>query len=367
MPAHGRSKNRSFQAMVDIIAQNGLEWIKVSSTTEKRIIWDLAKAGYAGSSSDEDYSDNELEDELDDSIGLLKQVKALVKASRAARIRYHHPSIRLVLPRISKNGPKQVQGVLQHIRALGVTVQTAEDIPLSRPVAEVLHLLAADRYSTFSKTINLDCTILLAFVSDLSHGRVAPQDWHNKDIARQIKLEAEDQLLPSSLWPACSDRKLVCTREAADRMHEIVNIFGTETEKKRAALLVYEGCDGAAPLIREQCIEAFQKLSDYQVPLEWSLPVTVVDFDMEAIKSSLPPIAKEVENVLVSINQSVFFYGWYAGNTTLSSNGSVAKAIEAKIEENRVHDEDSGPDVWLCTTSRSLVGKEKERRGNPVQ
>lgn len=340
--------------MVDIVAQRGLEWIKVSSTTEKRIAWDLAKAGYAGSSSDEDYSD----DELDDSVGLLKQVASLVKAAAATRIRYQHPSVRLILPRIRKDGPKHIQIVLDQVRALGVTVQTAEDIPISQPVAEVFHQLAADRYATFSDTVNLDCTILLALVSDLSHGRVEPQDWHNEDIARQIKLEAVDQLLPSSLWPACGERKMVSTRDAAERMQEIVSLVGTETEKKRAALLI-----GATPETRDQSIEAFQKLSDYQVPLGWNLPVTVVDLDLDALKLGLPPIAKEVEEVLIGINQSVFFYGWSAGITTLSSNGSAAKAIEAKVEQNRVHDDDAGPDVWLCPMSRSLVGKEKERRG----
>lgn len=361
MPEHEKNKSRSYQTMVDIVAQNGLEWVKVSSTTEKRIIWDLAKAGYAGSSSDEEYSEED--DELDDPVGLLNQVKSLVKAAGTARIRYQHPSVRLVLPRIGADIPKQVRQVLDQIRALGVTVQTAEDMPKSQPVAEVFPLLAADRFTSFSETINLDCTILLAFVSDLSHGRVEPQDWHNKDIARQIRLEVEDQLLPSSLWPACSDRKLVCTREAADRMHDIVNLVGTDTEKKRAALLIHGGREGQEHLTREKCIEEFQKLSDYQIPTDWNVPVTVADFDFDALKASLPPMAREVETILISINQSVFFYGWSAGLTTLSSNGSVAKAIEAKIEENRVHDDDAGPDIWLCSTSRSLVGKEKERRG----
>ena len=360
MPVHERNRSRSFVSMVDIVAQNGLEWVKVSSTTEKRIIWDLAKAGYAGSSSE---WDDDSEDEMDDSIGLLRQVKAIVKASGVARIRYRHPTIRLVLPRIRKNGSKQVENILDQIRSLGVTVQTAEDVAVSAPLAEVWDRLAADRYETFSNPINLDCTVLLAFVSDLSHGRVEPQDWHNKDIARQIKLEVEDQLLPRNLWPACGDRKLMCTREAADRMREIVSIVGTETEKERAALLVYQGGEGQTSLSREQCIEEFQKLSDYQVPLKWSLPVKVIDIDLDSIRSSLPPIAREVEKVLININQSVFLYGWSSGSTTLSSNGSVAKGIEGKIEDYRVNDEDSGPDIWLCPTSRSLVGKEKERRG----
>ncbi|PSS12989.1 hypothetical protein M430DRAFT_105723 [Amorphotheca resinae ATCC 22711] len=357
-PAHNRAQNRSYVTMVDIVAQNGSEWVKVSSVTEKRIIWDLAKAGYAASSDDDD----DYQEEIDDSIGLVKQVKTLIQASSSTRVRYRHPTIRLVLPRVRKDGHKQVRDVLDQIRALGVIVQTEEDIPRSAPVAEVLPQIAADRFASFSATINLDCTVLLAFVSDLSHGRVEPKDWHNKDIARQIRLEAEDQLLPNSLWPACGERKLVCTREAAIRMHEIVNIIGTETEKKRAALLIDQGDDDKTHLTSAQRIEEFQKLSDYQIPPNWNLPVAVIDIDLDSIKSSLPPVVTEVEKLLININQSVFLYGWSAGQTTMSSNGSVAKSIEAKIEENRVHDSDSGPDIWLCPTSRSLVGKEKERR-----
>jgi hypothetical protein len=145
-------------------------------------------------------------------------------------------------------------------------------------------------------------------------------------------------------------------------MHEIVNIIGTETEKKRAALLIDQGDDDKTHLTSAQRIEEFQKLSDYQIPPNWNLPVAVIDIDLDSIKSSLPPVVTEVEKLLININQSVFLYGWSAGQTTMSSNGSVAKSIEAKIEENRVHDSDSGPDIWLCPTSRSLVGKEKERR-----
>lgn len=359
MPKHTNNKTKLFKAMVDIIGQNGLEWIKVSSTTEKRIAWDMAKAGYAGASSDEDYSD----DELDASVSILKQAKDLVKASKAIRVRYRHPSIRLILPRIRRDSPKHVQIVLDQIKALGVIVETAEDICVSKPVAEVMSQLASDRYESFSQTVNLDCTVLLAFVSDLSHRQVEPQDWHNKDIARQIKLEAEDQLLPSSLWPACGERKLVCTREAAERMLEIVGLVGTETEKRRAGLLVHTGAEGAASPKREQILKKFQELSDYTLPPSWNLPVRVIDFDLDLLKSTLPPISEHVADVLIRINQSVFFYGWSSGNTTLSSNGAVAKAIETKIEENRVSDEEAGPDIWLCPMSRSLVGKEKERRG----
>ena len=109
--------------------------------------------------------------------------------------------------------------VSRQIRKLGVIVQTAEDVPKHSPqVNMVLQHLAADRFESFSEVLNIDCTVLLAFASDLSHGRVEPEDWHNKAISRQIEMESEDQLLPSSLLPACGSRDMVCTREAAIRM-----------------------------------------------------------------------------------------------------------------------------------------------------
>jgi hypothetical protein len=217
-------RRRTYSAVVDIVSQDGLEWVKVSSITEKRIIWDLAKAGWVGESSSEESEDPE---DDDDPQGLLKQVEALVKASQATRVRYQNPKIRLVLPKIkAQPDAREVANVLRKISNLGVTIQTAEHVPSEFPaVAEVLDRLAADRFESFSETLNMDCTILLAFASDLSHGRVEPEDWHNKAISRQIEMESEDQLLPSSLWPACGNRKLVCTREAAVRMQEIVDII----------------------------------------------------------------------------------------------------------------------------------------------
>lgn len=347
-------------ALVDIVAQDGLEWIKVSSVTEKRIIWDLAKAGWVGSDSDDSEDENAQEDDDDDPQGLLKQAEMLVKASNASVIRYRYPSIRLVLPRIpSQPESKEVRKVLQQIRDLGITIQASDEIsdaPI--PLDDVLHKIAAERHAYFTDTLNIDCTILLAFVSDLSHGRVMPEHWHNKAISRQIEMESEDQLLPNSLWPICGSRRMVCTREAAVRMQEIVDILGTETERKRSDLLLY--ADG---LSKEELGEEFQKLSGYKIPSKWALPIEVVDMDLKTSLSKLPPGAAQVAELLTPINQSVFIYGWETGLTTISSNGIVAKEIESTIEENRVDDEMRGPDIWLSPSSRSLVGKEKQRRG----
>jgi hypothetical protein len=350
--------------MVDIVSQNGSEWIKVSSITEKRVLMDLAKAGWVGDSSSDEGEDGRPEDdEGDGPEGLLKQVEAIVRASRATRVRYRHPSVRLILPRINAMpASNEVARILQKIRDLGVIVQTSEDLPPEIPLTDqVLSCLTGDRFESFSDVLNVDCTILLAFASDLSHGRVDTADWHSKAISRQMEVESEDQLLPSSLWPACGTRKLVSTREAAVRMQEIIEIIGTDTERRRASLML--NLDGNTNLTGEERLREFQKLSDKAIPLDWSLPIEIVDVDIPAILRGLPSIAEKVSGKLTDINQSVFLYGWATGRTTISSNRVVARDIESTIEGGRQDEETRGPDIWVCATARSLVGKEKQRRG----
>lgn len=125
------------------------------------------------------------------------------------------------------------------------------------------------------------------------------------------------------------------------------------------ALLLNVESDG---LPREQRIQHFQQLSKYQVPPDWCLPIEVVDIDLDKCKSKLPSVAQNVSELLRGINPSVFFFGWSSGYTTITSNRTVAREIEKTIEENRAGEE-IGPDVWIAPASRSLVGKEKERRG----
>jgi len=220
--------------------------------------------------------------------------------------------------------------------------------------------MAVDPFVGFSSTLNVDCTILLALVSDLSHSRVQVEDWHHRAILRQIEMENESQLLPNSLWPAMRSRTLVCVGEAAKRMHEIVDLIGTQSEKQRRDCLME--VESTTHWTKEQRVRGFQELSAYDIPLEWNIPIRVVETDITLMQMQLPPVAEKVSKLLTPINQSVFLHGWATGRTTISSNRTVAKEIEGMIEAHRLADDDVGPDIWLCPTSRSLVGKEKTRR-----
>lgn len=351
-----KARQKQFSALVDVVSQNGSEWIKVSSMTEKRIFFDLAKAGWAGDSSSED---ERSEDDDDEPEGIMKQAEALFKASRATRVRYHHPHVRFVLPKITRGRSKEVDQILEKVTALGIKVETSEDVHEAPHIAKVLHSMAVNPFHSFSDTLNVDCTVLLALISDLSHSCVSPEDWHHRFLRRQIEMEKEEQLLPNSLWPACGSRPLVCSQEAATRMNEIVNLVGSVSEKKRRDYLMET--QETANWSREQRVKGFQELSAYEVPLHWNLPIVVVDAALSTQKH-LPPIAYKVMERHSAINKSVFLYGWAAGMTTISSNRAVAKEIEAAVEAYREGTEDVGPHIWLCQAARSLVGKEKTRR-----
>lgn len=151
----------------------------------------------------------------------------------------------------------------------------------------------------------------------------------------------------------------MCTEEAAARMREIVALIGTRAERERMGLLLGDDVS----LSPTQFREAFQAESDYTVPADWKLPIRIVHADVDGIlhDGSLPSVAADVARQLTAINKSVFLYGWRKGWTTVSSNRTVVRIIEGVVEtqgEGAV-----GPEVWLCGTARSLVGKENRRGG----
>jgi hypothetical protein len=229
---------RKHGSMVDIYAEGGLKWIKVSTVPEKRLLMEMAKQGWdwqgiSDSESEDDDNMSEQEDsglvdpwavlkEDEDDVPLVKSAKTLVKASKEKRIKYQHPTVHFVLTRIT-SGNKDIDVVLEKMRATGATVQTADQISRPPPIEDIVDNLVVDEFKSFSETLNVDCTILLAIVSDISHGQVMEESWFNKNIRRQIQIEETEKLMPHILWPAMVGHDLVCTQLAAQRMREIVD------------------------------------------------------------------------------------------------------------------------------------------------
>lgn len=406
-PANSKAAQtpRKQSVLVDIVAQGGFQWVKVSTITETRLLFDLAKAGWeAADSSDSDASGEYEDDAIVNSasstptsvaapagpsppsnshqIELVRLAVDLRCASRANLLRYRRPSIRFVLPKILTHPSPAIASILSHIRATGATVEcgfscapepSSDENSLPFSLSSVFHRLIPDPHSSLTPTVNIDCTILLALISDLSHSSHTPHSpTHHQAITQQISVEVNDPLLPASLYPALEGRDLVCTAEAAQRMREIVQQLGTETECKRASLILgHDVNDGDIyhPSLTDpstiRTLLAAQ--SEYEIPPSLRLPIRVIPTRIDMDR--LPAIAHAVAAELTPINQSVFLWGWEAGMTTVSSNRTVAKLIEGIIgEENeRQEGEDhhiiQGPEIWLCSTARSLMGKGKGTKG----
>lgn len=177
----GASKGKT-SALVDIVAADGMEWIRVSTMSEKRLLFDLAKMGWQNDSD----TDSEMEDAApanwededdDDQVEIVKSARELARASRANPMRGHAPKVRYVLTRLVSGRLKEVDMILDKMRAVGIILECANDISGTPSVEEALPNLLVDRSRTLSKTLNIDCTILLALISDISHGECEILDW----------------------------------------------------------------------------------------------------------------------------------------------------------------------------------------------
>ncbi|KAJ5568479.1 hypothetical protein N7450_010965 [Penicillium hetheringtonii] len=284
-------KNKSKGVFVDIVADDGDEWVKVSTISESRVLFDMAKKGWEKDSEDE-FSDedgegprkrtvlrnfngehsNEDSDDDDDELELIKLARDLRKAADATRVRYKHPRLRIVLPKIEEGSVDEIDDVLKEMRGYGIKVECQNSQPASTTQPELARLLPS--------------------LSDLSHFKDIPILPHfHRAIVRQIEVEKEQPLLPTELWLAMGNRELICTKEAAKRMCEIVNTIGTETEIQRMELVM--GNASTAQLDHKSIIEKFQSLSDWQVPIDWALPVKIVDahpaIDAAKTEKKTPP------------------------------------------------------------------------------
>ena len=336
--------------------------MKVSLVTEKRLLFELAENGWNvgdDSSIDSELSNSEsTPDSKSSLLPLERTAEILYTEARKVRVRYKHPEIVLDLPNIVWGKVKEVDDVLERIRISGVVVKTANGKQPVPALANVLDNMLSEESREFTSTINIDCTILLSLVSDISHSNDAALPSQSSIIRKQIEAEAREKLLPTVLYPIFKDKRLVCTQEAATHMQDLVNTIGTPTERRRTSLIMGLEKD----LSHDQLCQKYSEISCHTVPKSLQIPVKVMpDGNIEDF--NLPSVVTVVANALKHpINRSVFLYGWANNSTTITSNAVVAKQIERIVEENRSCSMEIGPDVWLCNVPRSLIGKEARQR-----
>ena len=351
---------------IDVVSEGGRRWTKVSLVTNTRLLFDLAKQGWDSSESSEEDEPVALvspdcHDDCD--IPIIRTSKNLVAASRMTRVRTRHPSIVLMLPRVQLGVTPEVDHVIKSCRAAGVSVFCAQDLEPPPPLTAALPSMVIDPISKLTKALNVDCTILLALVSDLSHGKVSMEPWFSRSLQRQAEVEDTETLLTSLLYPVLQGRPMVCTQQAAQCFRQITDTIGTPSEKARTVLLMGDDKSKSQGVL----IERLQDYSAHKVPINLRLPVKVVDWQEHNSQFHLPPAALAVGREMSVNNKSVFLYGWAAERTTLTSNRIIKRQIDRKLEEFQDLPDDVWPSIWVCPIARSLVGREKRGSQRPGQ
>ncbi|KAI9667383.1 MAG: hypothetical protein M1821_000198 [Bathelium mastoideum] len=358
-----QKEKRANSILVDVVAEEGARWIKVSTVTAKRLMYEMAEKGLGSDDllemqdENELFFDNFIED--DDKLSIIRIAEDLKKASLATRVKYKHPRVELVLPRLSSDAGDGLNTILERIRGMDVEIDCDNTLS-NTPFDLSLHNGLVKGQRQMSETLNVDCTILLALVSDISHTKHLDEPWFNQDTQRQVEGEDQQNLLPSIIYPVLLSHRLVCTSSAADRMREIIEFVATPSERRRASILM--GDDAGQTL--QQRLREWDELSCHEVPGSLQFPAKTID--PEESQTELSPIQQAVIKKLTQIRSSQvtisgLMYGWITKQTTLTSNAVAVKTLNKVFDEQPAGQETEGPDIWLCPVPRSLAGKEKEK------
>ncbi|KAK6065084.1 hypothetical protein SCUP515_11391 [Seiridium cupressi] len=335
-------------------------WVKISTITNRRLLFDLAKeAIFCGDSDDEDGAPGYgVDDDLE--IPLLKTVKELAGAARNHCIRTVQPVVHVVLPRIKEKESAEVDKIIILCRQIpGVIVYCNEDLPPAPELtSEAMFRMYPNPKTSFSELLNIDTSVIFALTSEFSHSSVVKQDWFDRQRIAHTEQEEKEHFLIKQVYPIIQGYELVCVQEAVDTYKHIVDTIGTPAERARAKLILGED----PSLSPAQVVEELQKWSIHPVPHNLRLPVRVIN--VGDFQGNLPSEAKHVLEGQLNPGRSVFSYGWANGLTTVTCNGVATKQLAHGLEkfyerDNTVLDDATWPSMWAFSSSRPLLGVPK--------
>ena len=359
---------------VDVI-DGGFEWVDIRSVGRWRLARQMTDAGWPW--GDVDGPDEDVDPEDWESVPLAMQVRRLAEAARLNRHEYAVPRVRVVLPNIGRGDDPDVDVFLAQLTGMDPLVQILiEDrnsafMRAPTPSLEtVLDNLVGDELASLTPTLNMDHTILIDLISDITHAQLEPQPWQASTTQLQIEEERlhEGGLMAKTLYPVLAGRHLVCTREAAEHFHEVLSTVGTALECQRGRLLV--PCDDDTRSMSTEDIRAqFVALSIHPPPPDVQIPVTILPTSWGGLSSvstaveegRLPRVALDVARCGNFSNSklSIYMQGWATGDVTVTSNKEIRGQIRTWVEANRQSDEDAGPRIYRLDVTRNLLAKSK--------
>lgn len=368
------------QSKVEVtIVDGGCSWLCIRTIGEAKLARQMTDAGWSW--GDHKQGDQVDVDEWED-IPFVSHVQRLVNASRINRWEYAFPKIILVLTAIDlTTAHPDVKILLDQLHRLDSMVKieihgSDSDFLKEPPLLGVaIRSLLTDPHAGLTPTLNLDHTILIDLISDITHLVLEPQEWQAPTTRAQIEEENmhEGGVMATTLYSLLKGRKLECTQEVARHFHEVLRTVGTSLERTRGRILVPDPSKPFSPSELITTHEAFNARSLRPVPASVQIPITVrpVEYTMGfiaylTVTGALPPAAFKVcEPGGVARNfppakRSVYVHGWATGNTTLTSNKEISGQMKTWVEAARTNDWEKGPRIWKVDVTRNLLAKNAE-------
>lgn len=372
-----KKRKQKHSVTVDVAAQNGLQWIKVSLLNPNRLLFELAKAGWEDSERPSKVNVEDLDETYDydenisafatSSTSLCNLAINMQLAASQTYVQYLHPRIHFILPNFPSSPSTPVyRSFLQTLVSHDITVHCGNSCTspsIIRPPVSIPTLInelsspLRRRNMPLTPTLNLDTTILLALISDISHSANIPHEARfHPAIVRQLEQEQQQPVISELILPIVASHFLICSLSARKRFDEIVNLIASATERRRAAIL-FEQLDGESGHAQnngpEEQLGRFEEQSIHRMT-GLRLPVRTVPDEIADSENGDSSELVRVAGRLSGVNRGTIITGWKRGLTTITSNRAVTKLVEGCIRDGEV-----GPDVFVVLTSRSLVGKAK--------
>ncbi|KAI9295507.1 hypothetical protein K502DRAFT_218044 [Neoconidiobolus thromboides FSU 785] len=216
---------------IDIIANHGLDWIKVSARNTKYLI----------SQSKIVNEEEEMEEMGDDNTELSEIENKAYQMKCAAienQIHFKIPNIKFSFLNINFNQPYYFP-LINKLLQLNIIPEKINSNPSST-------LSLSDKTNLSTEYLNLDCTTLIALASELTNSYNTTNnqlsnlkvEHYNQMNALKIQIESE---LKKPLMPILihllKGHQLTTTRECYERFFSIVSTIAGEKEKLRANIL----------------------------------------------------------------------------------------------------------------------------------
>ncbi|ATY58538.1 hypothetical protein A9K55_003060 [Cordyceps militaris] len=369
------------QAKTEVaVVDRGACWIDIRWISADRLARQMTDSGWSWG----EYERGDIVscDEWED-MPFVRQVRRVVAAARLNRHEYRIPAVRLVLPNLARGAHPDIDVLLDQLPRLDpgvdlVLEDASSDFCMRRPppLADTIRDLVGtgSLQVPLTDTLNLEHTVLVDLISDLTHLRLTPQPWQSRTTRAQIEEENAhpDGVMAPILYPLLRGRRLVCTHEAAEHFHEMLTTVGTATERARGRLLVpYYAEELRAAYSPAILRERFDALSERPLPADLQFPVEVLAddgrWDVDRVRSLveddgsgvLPPVALEIarRDLLKSSKLSTYMYGWRAGVVTVTSNKEVRAHMRTWVEAGRCSDDERGPMLYCVDVTRNLLAK----------